>query len=113
MKSYLASAALLLASPAMAANYAYCILERSPGVANNTAAYAVYQACQAEHPGGMEAVPPGSGRGKMFGFKSSAECTAKKAADTRSEVAAQHINGACRRLYDDPPKLIPFNGKLD
>ena len=103
---------LLAASPAWAANFATCILDKAPGVANDTAAQAVYQVCMSEHTGGILAVPQGSGRG-FFGFSSGAECTAKKAGETRSNRAAQLVGVACRRLYDEPIKLVPFTGKLD
>lgn len=101
---------LLAASPAWAANYATCILDKAPGVANDTAAHAVHQLCLSEHPGGIPAVPKGSGR-SFFGFKSGAECTAKKAGDTRSNQAAHMVGVACRRLYDedafDPALAVP------
>ena len=101
-----------LAAPALAANMATCLLDRLPGVANDVAAQAVFQVCASEHPGGIQAVPQGDGRG-LLGFKSGADCTAKKASDTRSTRAAELIGVACRRLYDAPVKLRPFNGKLD
>ena len=91
---------LLAASPAWAANYATCILDKAPGVANDTAAHAVHQLCLSEHPGGIQAVPQGSGRG-FFGFSSGAECTAKKAGETRSNRAAVMVGMACRKLYDE------------
>ena len=91
---------LLAASPAWAANYATCILDKAPGVANDTAANAVHQLCLSEHPGGIQAVPQGSGRG-FFGFSSGAECTAKKAGETRSNRAAVMVGMACRKLYDE------------
>lgn len=91
---------LLACAPAFSANYATCVLDKAPGVANDPAAYAVAQLCLSEHPGGMPAVPQGSGRG-MFSFKSGAECTAKKAADTRSNQAAYLVGAACRKLYDE------------
>ena len=53
-----------------------------------------------ENPGGIEAVAQGSGRG-WFGFKSGAECTAKKAAQTRSNRAAVLVGVSCRKLYDE------------
>ena len=90
-----------LAAPAFAANYATCVLDKMPGVANDVAAHSVYQLCLQEHPGGLAAVPQGSGRG-FFGYDSGAECTAKKAGDTRSQRAAYIIGGACRKLYDEP-----------
>lgn len=101
-----------LAGQAMAANYATCILDKAPGAANDTAAQAVHQVCVSEHPGGLQAVPQGDGRG-LFGFSSGADCTVKKAGDTRSNRAAQLIGVACRRLYDAPTQLRPFNGRLD
>lgn len=88
-----------LAAPALAANMATCLLDKLPGTQNDVAAQAVFQVCSAEHPGGIQAVPQGDGRG-MLGFKSGPECTAKKAGDTRSTRAAELIGMACRRLYD-------------
>ncbi|GAB2531219.1 hypothetical protein [Simplicispira piscis] len=92
--------AFAFASPAFAGNYAECIIDKMPGVANDTAATAVYQMCKSEYPGTINSVPQGSGRG-MFSFKSGAECTAKKAGDTRSNQAAHMIGVACRKLYDE------------
>ncbi len=94
------SALLLIAPAAWAGDFATCILDKAPGVANDTAAQAVYQLCLSENPGGFQAVAQGSGRGLM-GYKSGAECTAKKAGDTRSEEAARYVGIACRRLYDE------------
>ena len=99
---------LLAAAPAFAANYATCILDKMPDVANDTAATAVYQVCMAEHPGGHNAVVQGSGRG-MFGFKSGAACTAKKAVETRSNRAAVMIGVACRRLYDEATQEVNWS----
>lgn len=91
-------ALLLLASvPAFAANYATCILDRMPGVANDVAAHSVGKLCQAEFPGGLEAVQLGSGR-RVFGYSSSDECTAKKAGSIRSHRGAILIAAACHRL---------------
>lgn len=107
------AALALLCSPAFAANFATCILDKMPGTQNDVAAQAVYQVCLADHPGGLQAVAQGSGRG-MFGFKSGAECLAAKGKDTRSQRAAVLVGVACRRLYDeDGPWLRPFHGKLD
>lgn len=88
------------ASSVLAANYATCLIDKLPGTQNDTAAQAVHQLCVTEHPGGLQAVPQGNGRG-LFGFSSGAECTVKKAGDTRSNRAAQLIGVACRRLYDE------------
>lgn len=105
-------------SPAFAANFATCILDKMPGVANDVAANAVYRVCVDKHPGDVE---QGAGRG-FFGYANGAECITAKAKDTRSARAAQIIGFACRKLYDESeithflrqePKLRPFTGKLD
>lgn len=109
-----AAAAVLgaLAGQAFAANYATCILDKAPGAVNDIAAQAVHQVCLKENPGGIQAVPQGSGRGLM-GYSSGAECVIKLARDTRSHQAAAMIGVSCRRLYDEGVRLTPFNGKLD
>lgn len=99
MKAF-AVIALLLPSIALA-DFAECLLDRLPGTQNDVAANAIWQTCMARHPGGIASVGQGSGRG-WLSFKSGAECTAKKAADTRSHRAAAMINGACKKLYDEP-----------
>lgn len=101
MRRTLPSLLLLTAAPVFAANYATCILDTLPGTQNDVAAYAAMQVCQGKHPGGLDTVQQGSGRG-FFGYDSGAECTAKKAGDTRSQRAAYIIGGACRKLYDEP-----------
>lgn len=117
MRLTLATVGIFLSSSALAANYATCILDKAPGAVNDIAAQAVHQVCLKENPGGIQAVPQGSGRGLM-GYSSGAECVVAKAKDTRSNQAAAMIGVSCRRLYDeDGPwnkyKLTPFNGKLD
>ncbi len=100
MTRYALAFALLLPIAAEA-NFAKCLLDQLPGAQNDVAANAIWQTCMGKHPGGMASVGQGSGRG-WFSFKSGAECTAKKAADTRSNRAASMINAACRKLYDTP-----------
>lgn len=97
----IAAIALFCSPAAFAANFANCILGKMPGTQNDVAANAVYQVCQGKHPGLFGSVVQGSGRG-IFGFDSGAECTAKKAGDTRSQRAAVLIGVACRKLYDIP-----------
>ena len=100
----------LAAAQAHAGNFATCILDKAPGTANDVAASAVYQVCKSKHPGGIEAVAQGSGRG-FFSYDSGAECTAKKAAETRSNRAAYMIGASCRKLYEEPnPFLDPGYG---
>lgn len=62
----------------------------------------------AESPGGIQAVAQGSGLG-WLGYKSGAECTAKKAGETRSNRAAAMVVAACRRLYDEPNPFAQFH----
>lgn len=117
----LALAALLVPAAASAGNFAECILERVPGLENNHAANAAHQVCIAKYPGGLPSVKQGVGRG-FFSYDSGAECTLKKAADTRSDRAAQLISLACRRLYDEdgpwiemqsaPSNLKPYYGPV-
>lgn len=96
----LAAALLLIAPAAWAADFATCILDKAPQVANDTAAQAVYQVCLGEHPGGFEAVRQGSGRG-LLAYKDGADCTVKLASNTWSNRAAVLIGAACRKLYDE------------
>ncbi len=99
MRRSLFALLLLASAPALAGNYATCIIDKMPGVANDVAVGSVLKLCRGEHPGGLDAVTPGSGRG-LFGYGSGDECTLKKAKDTRSQRAALIIGNACRRLYD-------------
>lgn len=101
-------AAALLPFSVAAADHASCLLDRLPGTANDVAAIAIWQTCIGKHPDGMASVAQGSGRG-WLSFKSGAECTAKKAADTRSNRAAAMINAACRKLYDEPNFFDQFD----
>lgn len=93
----------LLPLPALAGNFATCLLDKLPAVQNDVAANAAYQACNSAYPGGLASVAQGTGRG-WFSYKTGADCTLKKAGDTRSNRAAGLIGAACRRLYDEPPK---------
>ena len=98
MRRTLPALLLLTTAPAFAANYATCVLDKMPGVANDVAAYAVSNTCHDKFPGDVK---QGSGR-SFFGYDSSTECIADKARDTRSAKAAQFIGFACRKLYDEP-----------
>jgi hypothetical protein len=112
MRAMLGGAVLaLVAAQAQAANYATCLLDKLPGTQNDVAAIASMQVCLSKYPSGLQAVPQGDGRG-LFGFNSGAECTAKKAGETRSMRAAELIGVACRQLYDEPnPFSDPNFGK--
>ena len=100
MRHFAAVLLLKLAVPVWAGNFAECILDKMPGVQNDVAARAVFQICNVESPGGIQSVKQGSRIG-MFGYKSGAQCTAKKAGATRSNQGAFLIGTACRQLYDE------------
>lgn len=91
--------AALLPPPALAGNFATCLLDKLPAVQNDIAANAAFQACTGTFPGGFASVPQGAGRG-WFGYRTGADCTLAKAGDTRSNRAAVLIGLACRKLYD-------------
>lgn len=55
-KTIAATLLLLCAPAAWAGDYATCILDKAPGVANEAAAAAVHQVCLEENPGGLQAV---------------------------------------------------------
>lgn len=86
-------------------NYARCLIDRLEKVQNDQAARAAMRLCQSDHPGGLESVEQGVGRG-IFGFDSGDECTLKRASSTNSRVAALHIRRACERLYDQNQGLF-------
>lgn len=112
MKKHLAVLLVLVTSPALAANFAGCLLDGLPRVANDVAANATMQVCLSKFPGGFEAVKQGVGRG-LFSFNSGAECTAKKAGGTRSNQAAHLIGAACRKLYDEPEPGFTYEEAVD
>ena len=107
---------LTLAAPgAFAGNYATCLPDKLEGVQNDQAARSAIRLCLREHPGGLQSVEQGSGRG-FFGYDSGDECALDKASDTRSNVAGYQTRIACYRLYDTQADvaarmgLKPFNG---
>lgn len=94
-------ALLAFSIPAMADNFATCLLDKLPGLANDPAAHAATQVCLGEHPGGMNVVRQGVGRG-FWSYDSSAECALDNSASTPSRLAAYRIRLACNKLYDEP-----------
>lgn len=101
MKAAVFFFALACPAVALAGNFATCLLDKLPAVQNDIAANAAFQACASTFPGGLASVPQGAGRGWFS--PTSADCTLKKAGNTRSNRAAVLIGMACRRLYDEPP----------
>lgn len=108
-KLFVSVALLILPGLASASGYQACLLEHLPGVQNAAARHAAVQLCQSKHGNNWGAA--GSGRGFFAAYSSGAECTLDKARDTRDHVAAQMIGGACRFLYNEPPK--PAQGLFD
>lgn len=104
----LVAIAMLMPIPALAGNYATCLLKNLPGLQNEAAARAAINLCLSEYPLGFGGVEQGSGRG-LIGYKSGAECAMKKAGDTRSQLAGNGIYMACRRLYDEKNPFDRFD----
>lgn len=97
----------LFSLPVFAAdNFAECVIDRMPGVQNDAVALAISRTCLAEHPGGIDAVKQGSGRGDWFGYNSGNECVIKKGEKVASRVGGNLLTGACNKLYDPAPMTI-------
>ena len=102
----LAALLCLVAAPVMAAeNFAECIVDRMPGAQNDAVAGAIARTCLAEHPGGIDAVKQGSGRG-FFGYDSGNECIIKKGEKIVSRIGGNLLTGSCNKLYDPAPMTI-------
>lgn len=69
------------AGPALAADYATCLLDKLPGVKNAPAHAAALNLCAQQHPDKFFEVRRGSGRG-LLGPKSPEQCTLDNAGDT-------------------------------
>lgn len=94
----------LCVTSAHSAGFADCLLDKLPGLNNDSAAQAVLNICLRDNPGGFQSVEQGSGRG-LFSYRSGDECTLKKAASTQSRRAGQLIFSACKKLYDNSSPL--------
>lgn len=105
----LATLLCLVAAPAIAAgsNFAECIIDRMPGAQNDAVAGAIARTCLAEHPGGITAVPQGSGRG-WFGYESGNECIIKKGEKIVSRMGGNLLTEACNRLYDQAAPWLKY-----
>ena len=101
---------LILPFAALATEYEDCILDKMPGVANDMTARAIVMVCKNEYPRilGVDAKK----RTGWFDYKSGAECAAKKGKNTSSKLGGAIIFSTCNTLYE-PPKYVPFYGKLD
>lgn len=96
-----------VAMPAMAGNFATCLLDKMPGSVNGATHAAIMRTCLGEFPGGFTGVVRGSGRG-IFGFKDENACVIKKAKDTTFQSSAGAISAACHCLYKQPV----FDGEM-
>lgn len=104
-KTLIIIATAISSTSALADNYATCLLDKMPGLQNESAAHAAMQVCLSNHPQGFAAIPQGEGRG-FFGYDSGAECALEKSAATISRAAAYQIRLACNKLYDKPKDLF-------
>lgn len=74
-----------------------CILDEMPGVANDKTAVQAFRSCKERHPGDLDfRTHPDK---PWFGFRSAAECAAKKGGKTASDRAGWFITRACRYIY--------------
>lgn len=91
-------------------DYASCVLEKMPGVANDPAAYAVARDCRQRYGQQQDAR-------NYQSLPASDECTAKYASLTPNRSAANMIAGACNIKFgfdiSTAKPLRPFNGALD
>jgi len=110
MKKSIIVLCFLGSAPAIAGNFATCILEKMPGTQNDAAASAIANVCKEKYPLMYNDVPQGSGRG-WLSYDSGSECAANIAAKTTSQRAGQLIYGACNRLYN-PPVDFSFNEEV-
>jgi hypothetical protein len=102
MRCWIVAASVMLAAAhAHAGNFAECILDNMPGVANGQAAAAVARSCTREYPRQYSGVYKGVGL-DWFGFKDSEACIIKKSRDTVQPYAAGMIAAACRCMYEPP-----------
>lgn len=99
----------VVAAPAFAAgsNFAECIIDRMPGAQNDAVAGAIFRTCLAEHPGGLDAVSQGSGRG-WFSYESGNECIIKKGEKIISRNGGNMLTGACNKLYDPAAPWLKY-----
>lgn len=65
LRATLFAAGLFVAGPALAADYATCLLDKLPGVKNASAHAAALNLCAQQHPDKFFEVRRGSGRGLL------------------------------------------------
>jgi len=88
----------LSCSPAMAGNFATCLLDNLPGTQNAAVHAAAVSMCVQQNPNRFYDIQKGSGRG-FFGYSSGTECTIDKGKNTTWADSAILIGVACECLY--------------
>ena len=106
MKRILMFPLIVLSMPALAENYATCLLNNLDGVQNQVAAVSAIRLCASAHPAGMNGVEWGAGRGWFAKYDSPEECSLKSTRSMRNKTGALHARGACKRLYGSKPDLF-------
>ncbi len=79
--------------------FAQCLLDRLPGVGNDTAAGQIYAKCLREFPPARDNPEPAP---LYRWYKDGPDCTIAKARDTASPFAGRLIMYACWRIYGPP-----------
>lgn len=93
---------------AFAGNFATCLLDKLPGVQNDSTAMAINKLCLDKYPDGLTWIERGSGRG-FLSYDSGAECAAKKGASTPSNAGGRMIFVACNVLYNKPIPIVDLD----
>ncbi|MCW5206571.1 hypothetical protein VU08_06550 [Desulfobulbus sp. F5] len=76
-------------------NFDECILDRMPGVKNDTVASETREICRKEFPNQREVKK----KSAIIGIKNSSECVLKYAKDETSPLSARLIKTSCYKLY--------------
>lgn len=76
-------------------NFDECILDRMPGVKNDTVASETREICRKEFPNQSEVKK----KSAIIGIKNSSECVLKYAKDETSPLSARLIKTSCYKLY--------------
>lgn len=76
-------------------NYWECILDRMPGVKNDSVAIEVIRKCRKKFPNSLEVEK----KSPLFGVKTAGECVLKYGKDISSPRGVKLVRIACYRLY--------------
>jgi hypothetical protein len=106
IKNFILWLTIFSSYPALAYNFAECILDKLPGSSNQATHGAVFNICREKSNEKYTEILKGSGRG-FFGHADGNSCVLKKAKETSYQLSAMQIAFACRCLYDPPE----YNGQ--